>query len=257
MEMAHAYQTLAHDGELRQRHAGLDRRPARSASLRSTDDEGNPVETSKGICGDNEIATDQVIHAGVAAVARSIALRSVVDYGTGTNANYGGYAWGKTGTTDNNGDAWFCGATLEITACVWVGHPDSNESMAYRVRRLARRRRHLPGRDLARGRRSPTRRSRTEEGIENPEGDAEESTDTYVPPADTSVGAGGARRGSSSRRGGGAGRGSSRAAPEPDRGAVAGGGDLPSRARESRRRPAAASPPGSAASRPPAEQRPA
>ena len=30
--------------------------------------------------------------------------------------------WGKTGTTDDNGDAWFCGATEEITACVWVGY---------------------------------------------------------------------------------------------------------------------------------------
>ena len=33
--------------------------------------------------------------------------------------------WGKTGTTDDNGDAWFCGATEEITACVWVGHADT------------------------------------------------------------------------------------------------------------------------------------
>ena len=37
--------------------------------------------------------------------------------------------WGKTGTTENNGDAWFCGATKEITACVWVGHADSTQSM--------------------------------------------------------------------------------------------------------------------------------
>ena len=37
--------------------------------------------------------------------------------------------WGKTGTTDDNGDAWFCGATEQITVCVWVGHADSNTPM--------------------------------------------------------------------------------------------------------------------------------
>ncbi len=71
-----------------------------------------------------------MIPPGVADQVRG-ALESVVDYGTGTHANYGGFAWGKTGTTENNGDAWFCGATEEITACVWVGHADSNEPMQY------------------------------------------------------------------------------------------------------------------------------
>ena len=39
--------------------------------------------------------------------------------------------WGKTGTTENNGDAWFCGSapSLDVTACVWVGHADSNTPM--------------------------------------------------------------------------------------------------------------------------------
>ena len=52
-------------------------------------------------------------------------LESVVSSGTGKNAATGDFAWGKTGTTDDNGDAWFCGGTEEITACVWVGHRDS------------------------------------------------------------------------------------------------------------------------------------
>ena len=38
-------------------------------------------------------------------------------------------AWGKTGTTDNNGDAWFCGGTDHFTACVWVGHAQTNTPM--------------------------------------------------------------------------------------------------------------------------------
>ena len=52
-------------------------------------------------------------------------LSTVVSSGTGENAATGEPTWGKTGTTDDNGDAWFCGATEEITACVWVGHADT------------------------------------------------------------------------------------------------------------------------------------
>ncbi len=56
-------------------------------------------------------------------------LESNVDDGTGVRAQYGGYAWGKTGTTENNGDAWFCGGSEDVTACVWVGHAEGNTPM--------------------------------------------------------------------------------------------------------------------------------
>ena len=70
-----------------------------------------------------------MIDEGVAEEAKTI-LSSVVTSGTGTKANIGDPAqWGKTGTTENNGDAWFCGATDEVTACVWVGHADSTTPM--------------------------------------------------------------------------------------------------------------------------------
>src|SRR5262245_64670518 len=50
--------------------------------------------------------------------------------GTGVLAQSAGHnAWGKTGTTENNGDAWFCGGTDHFTACVWVGHADSTTPM--------------------------------------------------------------------------------------------------------------------------------
>ena len=39
------------------------------------------------------------------------------------------YQWGKTGTTEDNTNAWFCGATDQITACVWVGYADSYQQM--------------------------------------------------------------------------------------------------------------------------------
>ena len=69
--------------------------------------------------------------APVAQEAKSI-LHNVVTGGTGVRANIGDPGqWGKTGTTENNGDAWFCGSapSLDVTACVWVGHADSNTPM--------------------------------------------------------------------------------------------------------------------------------
>ena len=36
---------------------------------------------------------------------------------------------GKTGTTENYGDAWFVGWTREITVAVWVGYPDELRPM--------------------------------------------------------------------------------------------------------------------------------
>ena len=36
---------------------------------------------------------------------------------------------GKTGTTENYGDAWFVGWTKELTVAVWVGYPDELRPM--------------------------------------------------------------------------------------------------------------------------------
>src|SRR3954463_3143727 len=45
--------------------------------------------------------------------------------GTGTHANIGCPAGGKTGTTDKNIDAWFVGFTPRLATAVWVGFPGS------------------------------------------------------------------------------------------------------------------------------------
>ena len=50
-------------------------------------------------------------------------LEQNVDYGTGTAANYGHPAAGKTGTTEEHSDAWFCGYTPRLGTTVWVGYP--------------------------------------------------------------------------------------------------------------------------------------
>jgi len=52
-------------------------------------------------------------------------LQGVVQFGTGTAASIPGRAIaGKTGTTENYGDAWFVGFTPQLVAAVWVGYPD-------------------------------------------------------------------------------------------------------------------------------------
>ena len=131
LEMAHAYNTLAADsmrrssgtmaassgGPLRN-HQGrkvwgrglhrADHRVQRSREL---------VEDNTGASGEDEVVAKQVVDPAVAGTTRDV-LSTVVESGTGENAATGEPTWGKTGTTDDNGDAWFCGATEEITACV-------------------------------------------------------------------------------------------------------------------------------------------
>jgi penicillin-binding protein 1A len=120
LEWAYVFSTIANDGD---RVSGtLAPRPGDSpiAYTEVTDADGDLI---KG--GDNDSLHRQVLPQGVAEEAKSI-LRTVVTTGTGTRADIGDESqWGKTGTTDDNGDAWFCGATDEVTACVWVGYADT------------------------------------------------------------------------------------------------------------------------------------
>jgi penicillin-binding protein 1A len=51
------------------------------------------------------------------------ALQGVITSGTGTAANIGRPAAGKTGTANNYQDAWFCGFVPQLATCVWVGYP--------------------------------------------------------------------------------------------------------------------------------------
>jgi penicillin-binding protein 1A len=47
----------------------------------------------------------------------------VVTGGTGRGADVPGHeAYGKTGTTDSQGDAWFVGATPQLATAVWFGN---------------------------------------------------------------------------------------------------------------------------------------
>jgi penicillin-binding protein 1A len=56
-------------------------------------------------------------------------LKGVVTGGTGTAANIGRPAAGKTGTNQAYRDAWFVGYTPQLAVAVWMGNPTSQESM--------------------------------------------------------------------------------------------------------------------------------
>ncbi len=66
---------------------------------------------------------------GTQAIPRDVAdqvtyaLEGVIEHGTGTAANFGRPAAGKTGTAENFQDAWFCGYVPQLATCVWVGYP--------------------------------------------------------------------------------------------------------------------------------------
>lgn len=56
-------------------------------------------------------------------------LKGVINGGTGSSANIGRPAAGKTGTTQEYRDAWFVGYTPDLVAAVWVGYTEGQVEM--------------------------------------------------------------------------------------------------------------------------------
>jgi penicillin-binding protein 1A len=119
LDMTRAYATIANDG---QRVDG---------SLMG--DLPRVVEDVKSRRNGSVKRNDPVAHAVLppaqAELLTSI-LEDVVTQGTGRRAAISGRAVaGKTGTTDDYGDAWFVGYTPELAVAVWVGYPDALRPM--------------------------------------------------------------------------------------------------------------------------------
>jgi penicillin-binding protein 1A len=59
------------------------------------------------------------------------ALETVVDNGTATSIRkfYNGPAAGKTGTTQNNTDAWFVGYTPSLSTSIWIGFDSPSKKL--------------------------------------------------------------------------------------------------------------------------------
>jgi penicillin-binding protein 1A len=112
LEMADAYSTLANGGS----HVPatiINKVVFPDGSVRNF---GDPLH--------KRVFTD-----GEAYAATSV-LKSVITSGTGTPANYGCPAAGKTGTAENYENAWFVGYTPRMSTAVWVGYPQGNIPMA-------------------------------------------------------------------------------------------------------------------------------
>jgi penicillin-binding protein 1A len=108
LEMASAYATLAGQGVYSEPMAI--RKVIFANGKKDTDSGwGRPRRT-------------RVIPDGVAYEVTKILEENVL-HGTGVGAYFGRPAAGKTGTTDNHADAWFCGYTPNLETTVWIGYP--------------------------------------------------------------------------------------------------------------------------------------
>jgi penicillin-binding protein 1A len=88
------------------------------------------VLSVKGCGGKNAPKPHQAISETNAEIVNSI-LQQVVQSGTGKRAQLrdGRPVAGKTGTTENYGDAWFVGYTPQLAVAVWVGYPNTLRPM--------------------------------------------------------------------------------------------------------------------------------
>ncbi len=94
---------------------------------------------------------EQVLNPDIAETVTDM-LRGPIEHGTasGPLANFGRPAAGKTGTTNDESDAWFVGYTPQLSTAVWMGH-DGGIQPLRGVGRLRRDlRRHRPGYRLGR-----------------------------------------------------------------------------------------------------------
>lgn len=121
LEIAYAYTTIANEG--RKPVGTLAPTPNSPVAIDKVTQGGKIFKKQR-----DRTKYERVFSTKVGQDAKA-ALRTVVTSGTGKNANYGGFAAGKTGTTENYGDAWFVGFNDELTVAVWVGYPDGMKPM--------------------------------------------------------------------------------------------------------------------------------
>ncbi|KMO86464.1 penicillin-binding protein [Megasphaera cerevisiae DSM 20462] len=116
LEMASAYGTFANKGV----HV------TPTAIIKILDRNGNVLEDDSSLSGEKN--KTQVM-SEKEAYEMTYMLEGVITHGTGTAAAIGRPAAGKTGTTDDNKDAWFVGYTPDIVTAVWIGDDTGAHSL--------------------------------------------------------------------------------------------------------------------------------
>lgn len=119
LDMAHAYETIAHGGR---RVSGSMAHVGDPVGIQEVESPSRPLPDGS-MRDTNRVQTRAVLPANVAQTETSM-LETVLQYGTGRAAAIGQFAAGKTGTTSNYGDAWFVGWDSKYTVAVWVGYPN-------------------------------------------------------------------------------------------------------------------------------------
>jgi penicillin-binding protein 1A len=122
LEMARAFSAFANGGKrIDGRRFGNKPR----VILKVANDKGRTID-------ENRPRPVQALSEEDAAILTSL-LQNVIRYGTGKAAALSGGrpAAGKTGTTENYGDAWFVGYTPQLVTAIWVGYPNRLRPMTY------------------------------------------------------------------------------------------------------------------------------
>jgi penicillin-binding protein 1A len=109
LDMASAYSTFA--------NRGVHNDPILVTKVEQVDEEGRTSVLDTATPSGDRVLTEEE------ADLVTYCLEMVIDAGTGRAADIGRAVAGKTGTTQENRDAWFVGYGPRITAAVWMGYP--------------------------------------------------------------------------------------------------------------------------------------
>ena len=112
IDMAKAYSVFANGGKLVEP----------MVILKVIDRNGNVLEDNSAPKEGKQVVDEVSVH------RLTCILEEVISRGTGGNAMIGRPMAGKTGTTDDEHDAWFVGYTPEMVTAVWIGDDTSSNA---------------------------------------------------------------------------------------------------------------------------------